>query len=65
MSRSLRIFSVEQFGHVNKENTSDKKDKLIIVNPVGYIESFGSSVNSTLLVETVEVFNKLFTFVES
>ena len=40
MSRSLGVFAVEQFGHVNKENTSDRMDKSKNLIPVGNIESF-------------------------
>ena len=36
---------VEQFGHVNKENTFDRMPKSINPNPVGNIKSSGSSVN--------------------
>ena len=44
MSRSLRVFVVEQFGHANKESTSDEMDKSLNLNHVGNIESFGSSL---------------------
>ena len=54
MSRSLRVFVVEQFGHANKQNTSDRIDKSINLNPVGNIYFFGSSINSTLSFEIVE-----------
>ena len=46
MSRSLTVFAVDQYGHANKENASGKMDKSINLNPVGNIESFGSSINS-------------------
>ena len=36
---------VEQFGHVNKENTFDRMPKSINPNPVGNIKSSGSSIN--------------------
>ena len=65
MSRNLTVFVVDQYGHANKENASDKMDKSINLNPVGNIESFGGSVNSTFSVEIVEVSIKLFTFVKS
>ena len=44
-----------QFGHANKENTSDRMDKSINLNPVSNIESFGSSINSTFSVDIVEL----------
>ena len=65
MSRNLTLFVVDQSGHANKENASDKMDKPINLNPVGNIESFGGSVNSAFSVEIVEVSIKLFTFVKS
>ena len=48
---------------IEKTHT-DKMDKLINLNPVGKIESFGSSINSTLSVHIVEDSIKLFTFVK-
>lgn len=53
MPRRLGVFVVEQFGYASKENTSDRTDKLSNLKPVGNIESFGSSINSSLLVEIV------------
>ena len=65
MSRNLTVFVVDQYGHASKENASAKMDKSINPNPVGNIESFGGSINSTFSVEIVEVSIKLFTFVKS
>ena len=50
MSRSVLVFVAEQFGHTNKENTSDRMDKSINLNPTGNVEFFGISVDSTLSV---------------
>ena len=54
MSRSFRVFVVEQFGHTNKESTSDRVNKSINLSPAGNNESTGSSINSILSVEMVE-----------
>ena len=64
-SWSFGVFVVGQFVQANKENTSDRMDKSTNLNPVGNIESFGSSINSTLSVEIVEGSKKLFAFVKS
>ena len=61
----LTSFAVEQFGHADKENISDRMDKSINLNPVGNINSFGSSIYSTLSVEIIEGSINLFTFVRS
>ena len=65
MPRSSRVFVVQQFGEVNKDNTSGRTDKSINLNPVGNIEFLRSSNNSTLSVEIVEGSIKLFRFVRS
>ena len=65
MSRSLRVFVVEQLWHANRENTSGRMNKSINLNHLGNIESFGSWINSTLSVEVVEGSINLFTFVRS
>ena len=54
MSRTSRVSVVEQFGHANKENTSDWMDKSINLNPVGNIESFRSSIEAAFSVEIVK-----------
>ena len=41
LSRSLRVFVAEQFGHTNKGNTSKRIDKSTNLNPAGNIDSFG------------------------
>ena len=64
MSRSLRVFVVEQFGHANKESTSDEMDKSLNLNHVGNIESFGSSLTQSPA-EIVEGSITLSTFVKS
>ena len=56
---------VEQFGHNNKESTSDRMDKSITLDPVGNIQFFASLFNSTLSAEIVEGSIKLFTSVKS
>ena len=61
----LTSFAVEQFGHTVKESISDRMDKSINLNPVGNINSFGSSIYSTLPVEIIEGSINLFTFVRS
>lgn len=65
MARSLRVFAVDQFRHANKENTSDRMNKPINLNPVSNTESLASSINSILSVEIVKGSRKLFTFVRS
>ena len=53
MSRSLQVLQSSNLVTPIKK-TSDRMDKSINLNPVGNINSFGSSIYSTLSVEIIE-----------